>query len=71
MEISALGRRQSADLERSAVKGNEAVHELEMRDVALKVEDWLESEVPGQDFMLLLYIWLFVTAENTACKHVV
>lgn len=47
---------------KSAIKGNEAVHELEMRDVTLRV-DWLESEVPGEAFMMLL--WLFLTAEKT------
>jgi len=56
MEISALGRRESADLGKSAVKGYEAVHELEMRDVTLRVEVWLESEVPGEAFTMLLYI---------------
>lgn len=62
MEISALGRRESADLGKSAIKGNEAVHELEMRDVTLRL-DWLESEVPGEAFMMLLC--LFSTAEKT------
>lgn len=62
MEISALGRRESADLGKSAIKGNEAVHELVMRDVTLRV-DWLESEVPGEAFMMLLR--LFLTAEKT------
>lgn len=38
------------------IKGNEAVHELEMRDVTLTVECWLESEAPGEAFMMLLYI---------------
>lgn len=56
MEVSALGRRESADLRRSAIKGNEVVHELEMRDVTLRAEDWLESEVPGEAFLMLLCI---------------
>lgn len=56
MEISALGRRESTDLGKSAIKGNEAVHELEMRDVSLRVEGWLEREVPGEAFTELLYI---------------
>lgn len=56
MEINALGRREIADLWKSVIKGNETVHEQEMRDVTLTVEDWLESEVPGEAFMMLLYV---------------
>lgn len=56
MEISALVRRESADSGESAIKGNEAVHELGMRDVTLRVEGWLEREVPGEAVMVLLYI---------------
>lgn len=65
MEIRAFSRRESADLGKSAIKGNEAVYELEMRDVTLRVEDWLESEVPREAFMMLPCIWLFSTAEKT------
>lgn len=36
-----------------------------MSDVTLRVEYWLESEVPGKAFMKLLYIWLFLTSEKT------
>lgn len=56
MEISALSRRETIDWGKSAIKGNEAVHELEMRDVTLRVKSWLEREVPEEVFMVLLYI---------------